>query len=158
MVILNPLFFSVTWHSVIWVSSHIFGLFLLLLHLCLSLLLLLALVFLSLLNETPWGKAPGDVRRAQTTPPLQRMNMNLTIAWLNINAPTIQEPCTALESRLLTRFGLRPEAETLKGRHTRVTISRTGRLIVQRLPGNKSWSKRDSYTLSTILTVDWYLT
>lgn len=80
--------------------------------------------------------------------------MNLTIAWLNINAPTIQEPCTALESRLLTRFGLRPEAETLKGRDTRVTISRTGQLIVQRLPGNKSWSKRDSYTLSTILTVD----
>lgn len=124
-----------------WVPSHVFGLFLFLLHLYLSLPLLLALVFLSLLNEIPWGKAPGDVRRAQTTPPLQKKSMNLTIALLNINAPTIQEHCTALEPRLLTRFGLHPEAETLKGRDTRVTISRTGQLIVQRLPGNKIWSK-----------------
>lgn len=102
-----------------------------------SLLLLLAFgVPLSLFNEIPWGKAPGDVRRAQTTPPLQRKSMNLTIASLNINAPTIQEPCTALEPRLLTRFSLHPGAETLKARDMRVTISRTGQLIVRRLPGN----------------------
>lgn len=138
---LTPSFFSEIWLSEIWVSSHIFDLFLFLFYLYLSLLFLLALVFLSLLNKIPWGKAPGDGRRAQTTPPLQRMSMNLTIALLNINAPTIQEHCTALEPRLLTRFGLHPEAETLKGRAMRVIISRTGQLIVQRLPGNKSWSK-----------------
>lgn len=82
-----------------------------------------------------WAKAPGGVKRVQTTPPPLRMSSRLTIAPLNTNAPIIQGPSRTPESIQQVRCEPYPVRETPKGKDTRATPSRTGRLIVLRLPG-----------------------
>ncbi len=85
-----------------------------------------------------WAKAPGYVRRVQTTPPPRRTSTSLTIAPLNTNAPIIQDPSRTPESIRLVRCEPCPARETPRGKDTRATPSRTGRLIALRSPGGET--------------------
>ncbi len=84
-----------------------------------------------------WAKAPGGVRRVQTTPPPRRMSTRLTIAPLNTNAP-IQDPSRTPESIRPDRCEPCPARETPRGKDTRAAPSRTGRLIALRSPGGET--------------------
>lgn len=111
-------------------------------HLGLFLLLLFLFWFLSHPLMT-WctkrsSKAPGGVRRVQTTPPPRRTSTSLTIAPLNTNAPIIQDPSRTPESIRQVRCEPCPARETLRGKDTRATPSRTGRLIALRSPGGET--------------------
>ncbi len=85
-----------------------------------------------------WAKAPGYVRRVQATPPPRRTSTSLTIAPLNTNAPIIQDPSRTPESIWLVRCEPCPARETPRGKDTRATPSRTGRLIALRSPGGET--------------------